>query len=226
MQIREFVKSSFRIALAMFLACVGLIVVVTAYYLAIEAIAKRQAAPFESVREWKSDRKSSLGLEVHVKTKMVSGKLLGSIKVSGYPGYLSHPKNADGQLFFQFLDQDGFTLTTKRMKISEFTTVVDDKDTNAGMSAQFEDDFSLDIYKRFSRMQLGWNLDITAFAKDLPATTTSIVNLDHCAPGLSKAERLKRLAQFGTVRETGMNEFKAAEHRLTFLPDGILIGCN
>lgn len=49
--------------------------------------------------------------------------------------------------------------------------------------------------------------------------------LDHCAPGLSKAERLKRLAQHGTIRETGAGEFQAGGRTVNFLYDGSLAYC-
>lgn len=43
--------------------------------------------------------------------------------------------------------------------------------------------------------------------------------LDHCAPGLSKAERLKRLAQHGTVRETGAGEYQPGGRTINFIYD-------
>lgn len=49
--------------------------------------------------------------------------------------------------------------------------------------------------------------------------------LDHCAPGLLKAERLKRLAQHGTVRETGAGEFQAGGRTIHFMYDGSLAYC-
>jgi len=50
--------------------------------------------------------------------------------------------------------------------------------------------------------------------------------LDHCAPGLSKAERMKRLAQHGTVRETGTGAFEAGGRTVTFGYDGGLLYCH
>ncbi|MDY0746547.1 hypothetical protein SNE35_18685 [Paucibacter sp. R3-3] len=49
--------------------------------------------------------------------------------------------------------------------------------------------------------------------------------LDHCAPSLSKAERMKRLAQHGTVRETGTGTFEAGERTISFGYDGALAYC-
>lgn len=49
--------------------------------------------------------------------------------------------------------------------------------------------------------------------------------LDHCAPGLAKAERMKRLAQHGTVRETGTGAFDVSGRMLRFGYDGALLYC-
>lgn len=57
------------------------------------------------------------------------------------------------------------------------------------------------------------------FGKDDP------VVLDHCAPGLSKQERLKRLEQHGTVRETGAGQFEAGMNAIVFSYDGSLAYC-
>jgi hypothetical protein len=49
--------------------------------------------------------------------------------------------------------------------------------------------------------------------------------LDHCSPGISKAERLKRLAQYGTVREVGNASFEAGGRTVSFHYDGALLHC-
>ena len=49
--------------------------------------------------------------------------------------------------------------------------------------------------------------------------------LDHCAPGISKAERLKRLSQYGTVREVGNASFEAGGRTVSFHYDGSLLHC-
>jgi hypothetical protein len=51
-------------------------------------------------------------------------------------------------------------------------------------------------------------------------------NTDHCAPNLSKAERLKRLALKGNIRETGANTYTAGNGYVTFSYLGDLISCN
>ncbi|MFP5482405.1 MAG: hypothetical protein ACLGGW_03925, partial [Gammaproteobacteria bacterium] len=41
---------------------------------------------------------------------------------------------------------------------------------------------------------------------------------DHCAPKLSKSERLNRLGQHGSIREVGIDEYVAGDKNLSFLP--------
>lgn len=45
-------------------------------------------------------------------------------------------------------------------------------------------------------------------------------NTDHCAPNLSRAERLKRLALKGNVRETGANTYTAGGGFVSFYTGG------
>ncbi len=226
MHLPEFLKALLRIAIAIFLAVFALIVVVAVCFLAKEYYDKRQAAPYETVRDWKVVHKDTLGLGVYVKTKVVSGKLLASIDVDGYPPYLSDPKNANGQLIFEFLDHDGFRIISKPLKISDFTTVVGKNEAKIGLRHQFEDYIDLESYKRFSQMQVGWNLDTKPAAGGSPQALPQKELLDHCATNLSKTERLRRLAQYGTVRETGNGSYSAAGRSVEFNPyDGTLLLC-
>jgi len=50
-------------------------------------------------------------------------------------------------------------------------------------------------------------------------------NTDHCAPSLSKAERLKRLALKGNVRETGANTYTAGGGYVSFNYGDSLLQC-
>lgn len=49
---------------------------------------------------------------------------------------------------------------------------------------------------------------------------------DPCAPGLTRAERLKRLAAVGSVRQTGTDQFEAGSRTVMFGYNGGLIYCN
>lgn len=218
---REFLRSSLRTATAIFLALLGLAVVIGAYSWAKDSYDRQQAKPFEEVRDWKFDLKDAIGLEVKAKTKLVAGTLLVSVDVVGHPKYLADPRNSNASLIFEFLDQDEFKIISKPFRISEFTTVVGKGGEKTGLIYQFEEYIDLERYKRFSRMQVGWNL-VTEAATQAPAPKPI---LDHCAPNLSKAERLKRLVQHGTVRETGTGEYNAPGHSVHFFYDGTLLNC-
>ncbi len=39
---------------------------------------------------------------------------------------------------------------------------------------------------------------------------------NHCAQGLAKAERLRRLGKFGTVRRTAAKTYRAGSHSVSF----------
>lgn len=208
-------------AAAIFLALIGLAIAIGIYSWAKDSYDKQQAKPFEEVRDWKFDLKDPVGVEVLARTKFVAGTLLVSAEIIGYPKYFSDPRNLNASLIFEFLDKDGFRIISKAVKMSEFTTVVGKHGEKTGLSTQFEEYMGLEQYKRFSRMQVGWNL-VTEAAEQTSAPKTI---LDHCAPNISRVERLKRLAQHGTVRETGTSEYSAAGHSVHFFYDGSLLSC-
>lgn len=218
---KEFLKASLRTAAAIFLALISLAIAIGIYSWAKDSYDKQQAKPFEEVRDWKFDLKDSIGVEAQARTKLVAGTLWASVEVIGYPKYFSDPRNLNASLIFEFLDKDGFRIISKPVKMSEFTTVVGKDGQKTGLGYQFEEYTGLEKYKRFSRMQVSWNLITEAAAQ----TPTQKPILDHCAPNISKAERLKRLAQHGTVRETGTGEYSAAGHSVLFFYDGSLLNC-
>lgn len=43
---------------------------------------------------------------------------------------------------------------------------------------------------------------------------------EHCAPDLTRQERIRRLGRFGVVRPTGAHSYRAGGHRLSFAPKG------
>ena len=218
---KDFLKSSLRTAAAIFLALIGVAIAVGIYSWAKNVYDRQQAKPFEDVRDWRFSLKDAVGLETRVRTKLVASTLLVSIEVIGYPKYLSDPRNLNGSLNFEFLDKDDFKIISKPVKISEFTTVVGRGGEKTGLVYQFEEYTDLERYKRFSRMQVGWNLVTDLAPKPMAKKPT----LDHCAPSISKDERLKRLAQHGTVRETGKGSYSASGHSLFFSGDGSLLIC-
>jgi len=144
-----------------------------------------------------------------------------TVEVNGYPAYLAYPWNASRSLNFIFVDQDGFTVLTKSVTISEFTSIIDGNGKKTGLTYEFKDSMALESYKQIGRMQVGWNLmtDAPEAAPQAKAIT------DHCAPGLSRQERMKRLAQHGEVRETGKQDYTAGGHTVMFGYDGDLTYC-
>jgi len=221
--IKGFLKGIFRVAIAMFLALVGLAAVVAIYLHIKESRELEAAQPFEEVRNWQFDLKDPLGVGVRARTKLVAGRLLVSIDVNGHSKYFVDSRNREGSLNFEFLDKDGFKVVTHPVKISEFTTIVGNNGEPIGLQYQYDEYFELERYRQLSRMQVGWNLVTEPQPAEAQATKTI---LDHCAPGLSKAERLKRLAQHGPLRETGNGSYSAGGRSLAFFEyDGSLIDC-
>jgi hypothetical protein len=221
---RDFAKSSLRVAVAIFLALLALSLVIALFVWGKDTYDKRQAAPYESLREWSADLKDALGLDVKARTKVVSGTMFVAIDIAGYPAFLSAPGNQKAQLLFDFLDKDGFKLLSKDIDLSEFTTIVNGGE-RTGLHYQFDQYIQIDTYKRFSRMQVGWTIDTKATPEPQKPESASQPILDHCAPGLSKSERLKRLSQHGTVREASTGEYTAGGRIVQFFYDGSLLIC-
>ena len=218
---KDFFRASLRTAVAFFLALIGLAIAFGIYSWLKDSYDRQEAKPFEEVRDWKFDLKDSIGVETQARTKLVAGTLMASVEVIGYPKYFSDPRNVSASLIFEFLDKDGFKIISQPVKLSEFTTVIGKNGENTGLRYQFEEYAGLEKYKRLSRMQVGWNI-ITEATAQAPAAKPI---LDHCAPSISKAERLKRLSQHGTLRETGTGQYSAAGHSLHFFYDGSLLNC-
>ena len=226
MALKDFARASARTAIAIFLALLALTVAIAVFFLAKEAYEKQQAKPYETVKDWKIDLREPLSLELRARTKLVDSKLLVAIEVAGYPSYLAAPKNKDAQLTIEFVDSDGFRVFAKPVKVSEFTSIVGKGGESTGLEHQFDDYLGVEAYKRFGRLQVGWTLDVKAAPLPPAAVATQPQpTLDHCALGLTKAERLKRLAQHGTVREAGNGEYTAGGRSVYFMFDGTLISC-
>jgi hypothetical protein len=223
--LKDFFKTSARIAVAIFLTLVGLAIAFGVFSWVKTAYDEEQAKPFEEVRNWEYDL-DSIHVISQARTKLIMSNLLVSVEIVGYPKYFSDTRNSNGYFIFEFLDKDDFRIISKEVKLSEFTTLVGDDSKETGLSYQFEEYLGLEEYKRFSRMQVKWNLITEAVAPKPVSEPEPQPVLDHCAPNISKAERLKRLAQYGAVRETGTDEYSAADHSVTFFHyDGSLMNC-
>ena len=56
---------------------------------------------------------------------------------------------------------------------------------------------------------------------DLSEEAMSLQEVDHCAPDLTKTERLRRLALKGTVRETGYQTYSTGNYEIVFSADNL-----
>lgn len=224
---KEFLKGSFRTTVSIFFALVGLVIVIASYSAIKDFYVKQQLKPLEKARPWHYELGKSLGLDAYARTKFLDGNFMVSLQILGYPGYLLNPKNMNAALIFEFMDNDGFKIISKPIQLSEFTTIVDEQGQKTGLSYQFQESMTADRYQRLGQMRVLWTLateDSNAIPSVAQVPSANQV-LDHCEPNLSKGERLKRLAQYGKVRQTGSNRYIAGVHSLSYFSDGDLLGC-
>lgn len=230
MKINEFFRSAGKIAIALFLAAIGLLFAIWGYSSLSDAWEKHQAKQYEVIKLWPVELKEYLQFNLLAKTKLADGRLFAIVDIEGYPAYLSDPrlqiKNNNATISLLFQDNDGFTLHSKIIKISEFSSIVDSANKKAGLKYEFDEYLSAKTYARIQKMQAQWTLETT-----LPASTSAQPNAeekipDHCAPNLSKAERLKRLGQHGAVRQNGDGNYSVGYRSLSFFTyDGSLLDC-
>lgn len=227
---KDFFKSALKIAVAIVISVVALSVLGWLAWTANDKREQEAAKPFEVLKDWVIDLRSNLGMQLKAKTKIVNGRLYIAADFDGYPEYLSHPalaeRNKDGLISLQFLDADGFVVFEKSTRVSDWSKAVDSNGKKSGLSAQFDEHISIDDYKRFAGVTVRWNLE-TAIPDPSPASITSNLDqADHCAPKITRAERLRRLAQHGSVRETGPNSYSAGNKSLTLFEDGSVLYCD
>jgi hypothetical protein len=220
---KELLKGTVRTSIAIFGALIGLTIVIAAYSAVKDSYAKQQLKPLEQMQPWHSDLAKSLGLDANARTKLIDGNMMVSVQMLGYPRYLLNPINANAALIFEFLDKDGFKIVSKPVQLTEFTTNVDDQGHKTGLSYQFKEPMTADRYQQLGQMQVLWTF-VTEVAPQLPQIAPAKPMQDHCEPNLSKAERLKRLAQHGKLRETGSGNYEAGGHSLDFF-NAELLGC-
>jgi hypothetical protein len=230
MKINDFFRSTFKIALAIFISVVLLSVAGWGVWIVQDLWTKRDAAQYEVIKLWPADLKKYLRLDLHARTKLIEGKLLAEVLIDGYPDYLSDPrleaKNRDSSFILHFHDKDGFTVYQKSIQIREFSGIVDGEGRKSGLRFQFDEYMSPKEYARLEGLKVEWTLETVLPSSKTPAATADALYLDHCAPNLSKAERLRRLAKRGTLRQTGDGSYSAGSHSIDFFThDNTLINC-
>jgi hypothetical protein len=230
MKINDFFKSAFKGAVAIFIAVIALSIVVWGYSALRDAWEKREAKKYEAIKLWSVDLQEYLQFNLTAKTKLADGRLFAIVEIRGYPSYLSDPrletKNNNSAISLLFQDDDGFKLHDKTIKISEFSSIMDAMNKKSGLRYEFNEYLSSETYSQIKQLKVAWTLETALPATASPTPPTDKQLLDHCAPNLSKSERLKRLAQHGTLRQSGEGNYSVGYRSLHFFTqDGSLLGC-
>jgi hypothetical protein len=240
--IQRFFKSTMKVATSIFFAVIALAIVGWLVSKANDNWTKREAKQYEVIKEWPVDLKEHLQMTLLARTKLVDGRLLAAINIDGYPAYLTIPRleaiNRNAGITLLFQDKDGFKVHSKAIQMPEFSSIVDAKGEKSGLSYEFDEYMSPETYTRFAQLRVQWTLDTVLPAASpvpaaVPAAAAAAVYVpvsdsqraDHCAPNLSKTDRLERLAQHGTVRQTGTGAYSVGLRSLHFFSDDSLLGC-
>lgn len=221
-------NSVLRLAAALTLALVGTAAISFSAYWAYTSPEREQARKAEVTRAWASDLSTNLGMKLRARTKFVDSRMHVALEFDGFPEYLEQPLNWNRGFRFEWADADGFTRVTKFLKVSEFSRHVNDKGQPKGLNAQFTEYATLDDYIKLTGLNVVWTVDTDIVKQSPPApnppaalvpkaAVDDATSSDHCTPGLSRSERLRRLAQHGPVRETGLGGFSAGTRTVTFI---------
>lgn len=237
MEIKKIFSSTLRLTLALFIALVGLAAVIAIYVESEKYFTKKFNEKYTEVIEWKYES-LPLDLKFLVKTKLIDSKIFVNLLVDGYPEYFKSQdfgKSADKyQFFLVFRDSDGFEIFKKEIQIGEMSKIVSDKDEGIGLRYQFSEYLDPSTYSKFKSPYMLWNFptkiqkrETTATANQPPLPKAKNTDTsDHCAPNLSREERLRRLALSGSVRQSGANSYSVGLKTLSFYSDGGIIFCN
>lgn len=218
-RVRALGTSVFRLAAALILAFVGAGLLVFAGHWAWTYPERVEAAKAESVRSWTADMSSTLSMTARAKTKLLDGSIHVIVDFVGHPEYLSSPANQSRGFHIRWTDADGFVRVEKFLELSEFSTRVTESGKKSGLNAQFTQAMSLRDYGKLETMRIGWTVETETPRPAVPRAPQTpqdeVASDDHCAPKLTRQERLRRLARHGNVRETGYNTFSAGLRTVT-----------
>lgn len=222
-------NGALKITVGIVAAVVVLALLAGAVFYGYEEFQKSKARPYEVVKEWPFDATENLAMKFVGKTKLVDSRLYGYFRFEGYPPYLKDTSNSSANshasITVNFKDKDGFTVLEKTILLREFGTMLR-KGERAGLSYHYDEYLSADTYARFDHVSLTWTVDTRAPEHDLTNRSTEATAIaDHCAPNISRAERLRRLSLHGTLRETGLNSYSAGGKAITFLNNTELLSC-
>ncbi len=229
-KVNDFFKSAFKVAVAIFIAVIALSIAGWGVWKVQDTWAKQEAKQYEVIKLWPVDLKENLQLTLLVRTKLVDDRLFAEINFDGYPAYLSDPrleaKNRTASISLLFQDKDGFKVRSKSIQMTEFSSIVDSKSKKSGLSYEFDEYMSAETYARLTRLGVQWTLETVLPVSTDPISLADSQLADHCAPNLPKPERLRRLAQHGTLRQTGDGMYSVGYRSLHFFShDGSLLNC-
>jgi hypothetical protein len=228
MKIFAYLKSTMRLASAIFISILALALVFGGGLFAYNKWEKSKAKEYEAVKQWTVDLQSFLQFSLVAQTKLVDERFLMMVNTDAYPQYLKDPrqsaKNTNRIILLNFVDKDGFKVFSKSIAVKDFSTTVDGTGTPIGMSFEASDYMDVRTYSSMSKLNVEWTVDTVIPA----AAPLSIVpTKDHCAPNLSKDERLRRLGEYGIVRQTGEGSYAVGSHSLMFLSyNNSLLDCH
>lgn len=215
-RLKGFAVTALKLGVSITMAFVAFAAICAVVYWAYTYPERQQAKASEAVRNWSTDLSSNLGLKLRARTKVADGRMHSALEFDGYPEFLKLPSNRSRGFNLEWKDADGFTRIHKFVPVSEFTIKVNDKGKPDGLTGDFAEYVSIADYSAVAGLEVGWTFD-TETPQERPAAPqpAAAALTDHCAPGLTRQERLRRLAQHGSLRETGYNTFSAGPHTVT-----------
>lgn len=225
-KIFDYVRSSMRLATSLFIAGTAILIVVGGAWFASDRWEKFQARQYETPKVWTVNLRNNLHFDLTAKTKLSDGRLFMTIRSDAYPPYLEYARaTKDANLVVNFVDKDGFKIHSKPLMLGSFMTNVDESGKPIGISFEDTEYMDVDTYASIAKLDVQWS-----FSTEVPQTASRSAPadalLDHCAPNLTKAERLRRLVQHGTVRQTGPGVYEAAGREVAFFThDNSLLNC-
>lgn len=224
---KDFFRGTAKIALALVIAVVALAILGVGANFGYESYQKRQAKPFEETKQWKEDLSQHLGMNMIARTKLVDGSMYLVAKFIGSPSFLTDPRlaarNRDGSFTISFSDADGFKVHEETILLSAFTSNLNAKGEKAGLEYQSSQYIGLEKYARIADVDVAWTIDTEPIPVAAPSDKNELP--DHCAPNISRAERMKRLGAHGQVREAGKDQYEVGNRSLHFFYDGSLLNC-
>ena len=230
MKLNDFFRGSLRITFAIVTSVLLLFLIGWGGGRLLDLKEKADAKQYETIKPWEVDLQENLKVTLKVQTKLVNHQIFTKVYIEGYPPYLSDSrlqvKNRDAAFIITFQDKDGFKIHSKKIAINDFSKVVNAKGTPIGLRDEFQEFMSVDDYSRISNLSVQWSLDTVIPSAYVAPKSVDVKDSDPCATNLSKAERLKRLANLGALRETGNGSYQAGNHEAMFSTyDGSLIYC-